>query len=179
MARKKKTVTVKDSQPIIYSGNVTVKKIKNGKIVSTQTMHNAGYNPLFQFLLNCLAGNYVDKSRPKWIYTCKKDGTGIKYVGNLPNYLNHEPAVLSVKTGSNENFYIEYKFLLSYSPDFQDGFSCLALYSENNKPAAFLAGEIISGDYSMLVTMNNDITSNGEDILIIWQLQIENPTVNN
>ena len=50
MARKKKTVTVKDSQPIIYSGNVTVKKIKNGKIVSTQTMHNAGYNPLFQFL---------------------------------------------------------------------------------------------------------------------------------
>lgn len=84
MARKKKVVVAKESQPIIYSGNVIIKKIRNGKVISVKESHNSGYNSLFKFLLNCLAGNYIEASRPQVIMPCRLTNGKLCYVGNVP-----------------------------------------------------------------------------------------------
>ena len=49
MAEKKKVVVAKETQPIIYSENVIVKKIRKGKVISVKQSHNSGYNSLFKF----------------------------------------------------------------------------------------------------------------------------------
>lgn len=66
MGRKKKVVETqqeKDNNINIsggqkYTGNVSVRLVKNGKTVQNINKHNSGYKPLFDFLIGCLASNY-------------------------------------------------------------------------------------------------------------------------
>ena len=78
MARKKKTTESQVSEEevkqetknaITYKGSVKVQLIKNGKVLKTHKLHNNGRYPVFQFLCECLRGNYVnaDVERPKYI----------------------------------------------------------------------------------------------------------------
>ena len=173
MAEKKKVVVAKETQPIIYSGNVTVKKIRKGKVISVKQSHNSGYNSLFKFLLNCLAGNYIEASRPQVIMPCRLTGNKLCYVGNVPNWLNQQPKVL---VGPNDSLYVEYTFLITYNSEFSKGIDHLVLYSESDLPESIANGNEIDNNYSMLVNLSDTITSTGEDLLIIWQLQIQNPT---
>lgn len=174
MARKKKVVVAKESQPIIYSGNVIIKKIRNGKVISVKESHNSGYNSLFKFLLNCLAGDYIEASRPQVVMPCRLTNGKLCYVGNVPNWLNQKPKILA---GANDSWYIEYTFLINYNSEFARGVDHLVLYSESDLPEVITNGDEIGGNYSMLVKLGDTVTSTGEDLLIIWQLQIQNPTI--
>lgn len=65
---KKQTIKNKKENPEIikkqdtisvgYSGKVTVTVVDDRKVVSRKVGHNAGGQPLFQFLAQCLCGNY-------------------------------------------------------------------------------------------------------------------------
>lgn len=52
MIKKQDTISVG------YSGKVTVTVVDDRKVVSRKVGHNAGGQPLFQFLAQCLCGNY-------------------------------------------------------------------------------------------------------------------------
>lgn len=174
MGRKKKTKTVEvvESQPISYSGKVIIKKIKKGKVVSTQVSHNEGTTELFKFLLNCLAGNWLPDSRPSWITTAQRnDSTStFTYVSDNITSISQPPVVYELQTGP----YIEYKFLLPFKPEYSNGFNCLVLYNNDNKPSSVVHGQDVEDGYSMRVMFDDQQASSNEQILIIWQLEIRN-----
>ena len=177
MARKKKTETLKVTEvnPIIYSGQVTIKKIKKGKVISTQKIHNEGTNHLFKFLLNCLAGNWIPSARPSWICTGQYTNSGqvvIKYVADTCSKITQQPEVFE----TSSDVYIQYKFLLQSKPQYTTtGFNCLLLYSDDNKPVVVQDGVEVDPSYSMVVNFDTQHQSADEQILIIWQLKILNP----
>ena len=51
-------VKKQDTISVGYSGKVTVTVVDDRKVVSRKVGHNAGGQPLFQFLAQCLCGNY-------------------------------------------------------------------------------------------------------------------------
>ena len=70
----------KNNNSIGYSGKVTVKLEKNGKILRMSKGHNNGREPLFTFIANCLANNYVVGLAPRYIrvlHTDELDSEGI------------------------------------------------------------------------------------------------------
>ena len=58
--KKENTEVVKkqDTISVGYSGKVIVTVVDDRKVVSRKVGHNAGGQPLFQFLAQCLCGNY-------------------------------------------------------------------------------------------------------------------------
>ena len=58
--KKENTEVVKkqDTISIGYSGKVKVTVVDDRKVVSRKVGHNAGGQPLFLFLAQCLCGNY-------------------------------------------------------------------------------------------------------------------------
>ena len=73
-------VKKQDTISIGYSGKVTVTVVDDRKVVSRKVGHNAGGQPLFQFLAQCLCGNY-ENTKPlqplkiKLFYNNAKDKT--------------------------------------------------------------------------------------------------------
>lgn len=178
MARKKKTEVIKTQESAItYSGQVTVKKIKGGKVVSTTTTHNEGTKNLFKFILNCLAEKWIPSARPSWVSTGKFSSDSpnvVKYVSNTCSKLTQPPEVLE----SGDDVYVEYKFLLPSKPQYATtGFNCLLLYSDDKKPAVVADGQNVDTGYSMIVRFDTIHQASDEETLIIWQLKVLNPTV--
>ena len=173
MAKKKKTTTVKvtESNPIKYSGQVIIKKIKNGKVISTTINHNEGTSYLFNFLLNCLAGNLVENLRPCWVYAVQNKNNVLSYVSGIPSYI----AGVTVQ-GSGDDLYVEYKFYLNFQTVYKTrGFNSLVLYSNQDKPTSSTDGDTIYEKYSMVVNFEDTYTADSDtDTLIIWQLKIKN-----
>ena len=58
-----------------YSGEITLKIQKNGKIISTKKYHNAGTNELWKFISYCVAGKYqsAENLRPQYIRLFKNN----------------------------------------------------------------------------------------------------------
>lgn len=180
MAKKKKvkSVNIEESSSLNYSGNITIKKVKNGKVTGEYKQHNAGTKYFFEFLLSCLGGNYAESLRPLWITTCKK-GLGESSNEIYYNYVsNVARPILSTKksTLTDDNCYIEYKFYLPYKKEYRSsGFDTVLLYNTENKPDNIVVGEAASSNYSMIVSFDETITaSEDEDLLVVWQLKIKN-----
>lgn len=181
MARQKKlkTVKVQETKPIIYSGKVILKTVKNGKITSSSVQHNAGTNSLFNFLLSCLAGKYDTKLKPDYITPILKTTTEGVY-----NYATYNVCakisdikVISGSTGKNP--YIEYNFYLPSKVDYQTtGLDGLALYCSKYAPNAeeeVNKGQNIASDYSMIVLFDETKKlAENEGLIVIWQLSVIN-----
>ena len=178
MAKKKKTakvLEVKEQQPIIYSGKVTINGIKNGKITSSKTYHNEGTKELFNFLLDCLAGKWLPDLQPRFVCTARDDNHQLKYVSN--NIIAAEEIAAHTE---GEDPYVEYKFLLPNKPQYNKvggtGFDKILLYNANKKPAVVANNAEIDTNYSMIISLDKPHkTEIDEEILVIWQLKIENP----
>lgn len=52
---------------INYKGNVIIKAVKGDKVKILREVHNAGGQPLFEFLNNCLIESYDNSLVPKYI----------------------------------------------------------------------------------------------------------------
>ena len=111
---KKQTIKNKKENPEIvkkqdtisvgYSGKVTVTVVDDRKVVSRKVGHNAGGQPLFQFLAQCLCGNY-ENTKPlqplkiKLFYNNAKDKTAA--ITNIQNWVKSEGDFTSVVSASN------------------------------------------------------------------------------
>ena len=108
--KKAKELKITETKPIVYSGKVILKTVKNGKITSTKVQHNNGTNALFDFLLSCLAGTYATELKPNYITPILKTNTE-----NIYNYAtngvctNISAVNLSLSLGDKAP-YIEYNF---------------------------------------------------------------------
>lgn len=174
--KKQKQVTVTESTPINYEGIVTIKKLKKGKVTSTKTIHNQGHPNLFKFILTCLAGDFNKGQLPGYCVPVRTETTGDRYVGNCVN--------ISSKTlkQTNTDYYLEYKFYLPFSKDYITGFDKLYVYPDEitQHPSYDPSEQVISDftDYlDMSITLDRaSMETSSEDILIVWQLQLINPS---
>ena len=156
-----------------YTGTVTLKTIKGGKVTSSKTYHNNGGNELFNFLYNCLAGKYIDSSRPAYIVAYYKDAGENKYTAN--GSLNTISATI-IEASSTEPACIEYRFILPYLSAYTStGIDGFAVYNSSKNPISASAGDNVSTDYSMILELNeNKKINKDETTLVVWRLQIEN-----
>lgn len=169
---KKKTIKIKESSPLKYHGEVTVQKIYSGKVVSSVKEKNAGFAPLFKFILLCLAGQYDEKLLPLFVIPVNidTDTNKITYADTDINLI----ASREVISKENDN-YLEYKFYLPFKESYKTiGFNALALYSLKHEPQKISIGSDAEPYYSMIVNFKDQQKSEKEDILIIWQLFIDN-----
>lgn len=175
--KKQKQITIKEETPIKYEGTVIIKKIKNGKVMSTHKTHNQGHDSLFKFLMNCLVGDFDSEEIPSWAVPVRV-GTATSsatYVGSCENIVSKK-----LISKSDATYYVEYKFYFPYKADYNRGFNHVYVYpdKEGKHPSNTIAGAVPS-DYSNYIDMSigvsqEDTISTGEDLLIVWQLQIVN-----
>lgn len=178
MAKKKKTTTIKTAAtaPVKYTGTVCVKTIKKGRVTSSNTYHNEGTPELFNFLLRCLAGLYLKDAQPRYAVLAKETETSTTYVSN--NIIEATEITVDIQstTDASKN-YAEYRFFFPYNAAYKGGFNTLLLYNKTKKPvtSAIISGQPVDTDYSMKVSMEESPeVSDDENLLIIWQLNINN-----
>lgn len=173
-SKKKKVIKNKEISALTYHGEVTIQKIYKGKVVSSTKSMNAGYEPLFKFILLCLAGRLDDSLLPFYVIPVNIDTntSKISYADSICTTIASQE--VKKESDSSKN-YLEYKFYLPFKSVYQSiGFNSLALYSKQYAPYQAEFGAEISENYSMLVTFSDTQKSNKEDLLIIWQLFIDN-----
>ena len=69
--------TLIETNPLVYTGEVTIRKIKNGVPYKVVKRKNASTKAFHNFLLNCMIGNYDSDSAPSKIafFEYNNDGT--------------------------------------------------------------------------------------------------------
>lgn len=177
--KKAKELKITETKPIVYSGKVILKTVKNGKVTSTKVQHNNGTNALFDFLLSCLAGAYATELKPNYITPILKTNTE-----NIYNYATNGVCTnisafnLSLSLRDKAP-YIEYNFYLSHMNDYQTtGIDGLALYCDKYAPKAdteVIKDAQIADNYSMIVLFDdNKKLAENEGLIVIWQLSVAN-----
>ena len=181
MARKKKTqtVAVASTNDIKYRGEVTVQKMRGGKVVGKQRFHNKGYSQLFIFLLNCLKGAFRVDDRPMYCFACKKDVTSNSYfpLSTIPATVGtSDIQVNTAATTPN----VTYRFYLPYNNNYKDNaLNALMLFSKNGydtiKSGLSTTAPLLTDYCSMAVDFDNGIPVEADtDLLIIWTLYVTN-----
>lgn len=184
MGRKKKNkqvdITAKESSTLKYSGTVNISILKKGKVIKQFKNHNEGTNNLFLFILNCLAGEYYEVDRPKWIVPYKKVLQEEQY--SIGTFIPINDVKILKETNTDTNI-LSYKCLITSLYLDGDGTQIdgLLFYSDNEKNSIGNVtenGAVDSSKYSMKMEFG-DIKENkfkDQDILIEWQVRIISAT---
>ena len=180
--KKKKQVEIKPKEETIlnYTGSVSIALLRKGKIVKKIQNHNDGNNNLFKFILNCLAGEYYDIDRPKWIIPFYTDTNEIdKY--SVPSFIPiNSIRILEQPSSEGITYVLSYKCLITSSYLGVDGTNIngLLFYSDNGKG---LSGDMVKRDdpinnhFQMKMSFGDDPDQTefkDQDILIEWQVRI-------
>lgn len=189
MGRKKKTTTVtqeKDKQGnnnkltqnsgMVYQGTVTIKTIKNNKIIKTIRTHNNGTLNLFNFLTNCLLETYEPTGVPKFIKLFygttgnKTPETATLLTSQMQPRVSKNIIIDSSNTTSSAVL----TFLVprtSINSEGANKCNIIALYNTKN------SSQEKSG-YSAFVVLKDEIDLSkidvGTNLLITWTLKLSN-----
>lgn len=158
-----------------YTGIVTLSQYKNQKKIPIATFHNAGSNTLFNFLSECLVGNYeaAEFLRPTKIMLLKIDTEENKITpaSGFINLMTNPEKV--VKTSNVAGSTVCYSFMVSRDILESADFNSLGLYADGttfnevDNFAAFCDIELNSSELSL------------SSLLVIdWELNISNNASN-
>ena len=211
---KKQTIKNKKENPEIvkkqdtisvgYSGKVTVTVVDDRKVVSRKVGHNAGGQPLFQFLAQCLCGNY-ENTKPlqplkiRLFYNKATDTTAA--TTNINNWVSSDSNT-SIEEASNFIFVngpsateeIEdkkgnkngYKAIMHFRVPFsfvtRTEINQICLYAQNeNDPKIYSAYYLFTDSKNKEklapIKVNNQQAS--YNLIIEWELSISNVKVTN
>ena len=141
---------------MIYKGKVSVTFTKGGKVIYKNKGKNAGTTSLFNFFAQCMAGNYNDRLRPKFIKLMSfEDGESENITESYIPFSGL--SVDSTKT--------KFKFLIPFS-SLKEGkvVAELQLYNDNRNMLA-----------SYMIPKSEQYTlGSGESIVVDWELEISN-----
>lgn len=117
---------------LAYTGEVTLSKVVANKKVKIKKFHNAGGDPLFSFLADCLVGNY-DTAKFKqpakvMLINITKEGTEVTNYTPCSSfvYLLSKPEKLTVKNGPATA--VKYSFMMS-TEGISGNFTHIGLYT--------------------------------------------------
>ena len=99
-------VKKQDTISVGYSGKVKVTVVDDRKVVSRKVGHNAGGQPLFKFLAQCLCGNYENAktSQPlkiKLFYNKTETETVAEATKNIHDWVKSEGDFTNITSASN------------------------------------------------------------------------------
>lgn len=212
---KKQTIKNKKENPEIvkkqdtisvgYSGKVTVTVVDDRKVVSRKVGHNAGGQPLFLFLAQCLCGNYENTKtlQPLKIKLFYNNATNENdAITNIQNWVKSEGDFTSVVSASNFIFVnaagateeIEdeegnkngYKAILHFRVPFSfvthNEINQICLYAQNESdPKSYSAYYLFtdSKDAEKLAPIKVNNQQASYNLIIEWELSISNVEVTN
>lgn len=212
---KKQTIKNKKENPEIvkkqdtisvgYSGKVTVTVVDDRKVVSRKVGHNAGGQPLFLFLAQCLCGNYKNTEplqplKIRLFYNNAEDET--RAITNINNWVGSEGEFFDITEASNFIFVnvpntteeIEdekgnkngYKAILHFRVPFSFLTSAeinqICLYAQNEiDPKRYSAYYLFkdSANTKKLAPIKVDNQQTSYNLIIEWELRISNVEVTN
>ena len=209
--KKENTEIVKkqDTISVGYSGKVKVTVVDDRKVVSRKVGHNAGGQPLFLFLAQCLCGNYENAktSQPlkiKLFYnnaTNENDATKniqnwVKSEGDFTNITSASNFIFVNATGATEEIKDEegnkngYKAILHFRVPFSfvthDEINQICLYAQNesndkNYSAYYLftADKVDSTGAKKLAPIKVNNQQASYNLIIEWELSIANVEATN
>ena len=211
---KKQTIKNKKENPEIvkkqdtisvgYSGKVTVTVVDDRKVVSRKVGHNAGGQSLFQFLAQCLCGNY-ENTKPlqplkiKLFYNKATDTTAAttninNWVGSDSNTSIEEASnfIFVNAAGATEEIVDEegnkngYKAILHFRVPFsfvtKNEVNQICLYAQNeNDDKKYSAYYLFkdSKDEKKLAPIKVNNQQASYNLIIEWELSIANVKVTN
>lgn len=192
-------VKKQDTISIGYSGKVKVTVVDDRKVVSRKVGHNAGGQPLFLFLAQCLCGNYENAktSQPLKIKLFYNNATNENdAITNIQNWVKSEGDSTSVVSASNFIFVnapsvpekIEdeegnkngYKAILHFRVPFSfvthNKINQICLYAQNEnddkKYSAYYLFKDSKDEKLAPIEVNNQQAS--YSLIIEWELSIAN-----
>ena len=211
---KKQTIKNKKENPEIvkkqdtisvgYSGKVTVTVVDDRKVVSRKVGHNAGGQPLFLFLAQCLCGNYKNTEplqplKIKLFYNkaeTKTDATrNIEaWVGSASNTSIEEasnfifvnapsvPEEREDKKGNKNGYKAILHFRVPFSFVTHNEINQICLYAQNESDpkiysAYYLFTDSTDAEKLAPIKVNNQQTS--YSLIIEWELSIANVKATN
>ena len=216
---KKQTIKNKKENPEIvkkqdtisvgYSGKVTVTVVDDRKVVSRKVGHNAGGQPLFQFLAQCLCGNY-ENTKPlqplkiRLFYNKATDTTAAttninNWVGSDSNtsieeasnfiFVNAPSATEEIKITDKQGNLVAkngYKAILHFRVPFsfvtRDEINQICLYAQDESdPKRYSAYYLFtdSTDVEKLAPIKVNNQQASYNLIIEWELSISNVKVTN
>ena len=216
---KKQTIKNKKENPEIvkkqdtisvgYSGKVTVTVVDDRKVVSKKVGHNAGGQPLFLFLAQCLCGNYKNTEplqplKIRLFYNNAEDET--RAITNINNWVGSEGEFFDITEASNfifvnapnttEEIEIKdkkgniikngYKAILHFRVPFSfvthNEINQICLYAQNEiDPKRYSAYYLFkdSANTKKLAPIKVDNQQTSYNLIIEWELSISNVEVTN
>ena len=216
---KKQTIKNKKENPEIvkkqdtisvgYSGKVTVTVVDDRKVVSRKVGHNAGGQPLFLFLAQCLCGNYKNTEplqplKIRLFYNNAEDET--RAITNINNWVGSEGEFFDITEASNfifvnapnttEEIEIKdkkgntikngYKAILHFRVPFSfvthNEINQICLYAQNEiDPKRYSAYYLFkdSANTKKLAPIKVDNQQTSYNLIIEWELSISNVEVTN
>lgn len=216
---KKQTIKNKKENPEIvkkqdtisvgYSGKVTVTVVDDRKVVSRKVGHNAGGQPLFLFLAQCLCGNYKNTEplqplKIRLFYNNAEDET--RAITNINNWVGSAGEFFDITEASNfifvnapnttEEIEIEdkkgnaikngYKAILHFRVPFSfltnNEINQICLYAQNEvDPKKYSAYYLFkdSTNKQKLAPIKVNNQQTSYNLIIEWELSISNVEVTN
>ena len=211
---KKQTIKNKKENPEIvkkqdtisvgYSGKVTVTVVDDRKVVSRKVGHNAGGQPLFLFLAQCLCGNYKNTEplqplKIKLFYNKATDTTAAttninNWVGSDSNtsieeasnfiFINAPSATEEIEDekGNKNGYKAILHFRVPFSFVTRDEINQICLYAQNEidpkrYSAYYLFTDSTDAEKLAPIKVNNQQAS--YNLIIEWELSIANVEVTN
>ena len=202
-------VKKQDTISVGYSGKVKVTVVDDRKVVSRNVGHNAGGQPLFQFLAQCLCGNYENTKplQPLKIKLFYNNATNEKdAITNIQNWVKPEGNFTSVVSASNFIFVNApgateeiadeegnkngYKAILHFRVPFSfvthTEINQICLYAQNesddkNYSAYYLftTDKVDSAGTKKLAPIKVNNQQTSYNLIIEWELSISNVKVTN
>ena len=202
-------VKKQDTISVGYSGKVKVTVVDDRKVVSRKVGHNAGGQPLFQFLAQCLCGNYKNTEplqplKIKLFYNKAETKTAAttninNWVGSDSNtsieeasnfiFVNAPSATEEIKITDKQGNLVAkngYKAILHFRVPFsfvtRDEINQICLYAQDESdPKRYSAYYLFtdSTDAEKLAPIKVNNQQASYNLIIEWELSISNVKVTN
>ena len=168
--RKIKKKQVKDSSQLAYTGNVTIKVVKDKEVVKVINGHNSGNTRLFEYIAKCLVGLYESINAPKYVQ-CFHSTSATPDLNNLDSLSGIIPVSSLTYNTDAESSTAKLTFTIPgniFPEDAEVNFFALYNYKEYENKANPMATY-----YSETPLTNIDTSSN---VIVVWELQVGNAT---
>ena len=171
MRKKRKNKSTTQSTSLNYSGDVTIKVVRDNKVVQIIDGHNHGNVRLFDFITTCLCGLYEDTLCPKFLNVFHvENSSDTNVTSNMDSLTGIIPIASSLSTSGDSSSTANLTFTIpgelfngtSQSPNLFALYSKKEIDNQTN-PCAVI----------YLETNLTNITSD-TNLILVWKLNISN-----
>ena len=161
MTKDKESMHIQANDVIGYKGEITLQVSHGDKVVKTIKLNNNGHQPLFEFLMYCLAGNYKKEKAPKYLRVYNANDVDIT---TRPVLSTSTP----IYTDNTTNCAVTLSFVVPYSLLKQyTNIKYLKIYSEEKYNDASSPSATLELDTSLTISS----TSN---LMVAWKMIVGN-----